>query len=79
VDLVLLAFMLLEQMRRDELAKTRSPVRRRELLAKRTSGMKARLAREAHAADVAWLVSHVGQRRRLRHLSQLLSAAEIPA
>lgn len=79
VDLVLLAFMCLEQMRRDELAKTRSPVKRRELVAKRTSGMKTRLAREAHAADVAWLVSHVGKRHGLRHLSQFLSAAQKPA
>jgi hypothetical protein len=79
VDLVLLAFMCLEQMRRDELAKTRSPVKRRELVAKRTSGMKTRLAREAHAADVAWLVSHVGKHHRLHHLSQFLSAAKQPA
>lgn len=79
VDLVLLAFMFLEQMRREELAKTRSPVRRRELTAKRTSGMKARLAREAHAADVAWFAKHVGKRRQPHHLNRLLHPSGIPA
>jgi len=79
VDLVLLAFMFLEQMRREESAKTRSPIKRRELVAKRTSGMKARLAREAHVADLSWFVSHVGKSGRLRHPSQLLSPAKVPA
>lgn len=79
VDLVFLAFMFLEQMRRDESARTRSPIKRRELVAKRTSGMKARLAREAHVADLSWFVSHVGKSGRLRHPSQFLSAADIPA
>jgi hypothetical protein len=80
IDLVLLSFMLLEQMRREELARTRSPVRRRELAAKRTSGMKARLAREAHLADVSWFAKHFGKRNRPRHLSPLLSSPQnVPA
>jgi len=43
VDLCLLSFMFLEEMRTQEMARTRSPVRRRELATMRTSGMKARL------------------------------------
>jgi len=80
VDLVLLSFMLLEQMRREELARTRSPIKRRELAIKRTSGMKARLAHEAHIADMTWFAKHVGKRNPLRHLSKLLSSAQgVPA
>jgi hypothetical protein len=78
IDLVLLSFMLLEQMRRDELARTRSPIKRHELAAMRTSGMKARLAREAHVADLTWFAKHVGKRNRPRHLSQLLSSSLKP-
>ncbi len=52
VDLVLLSFMLLEEMRLAEMAKTRSPVRRRELASLRTSGMLRRFEREAHANDL---------------------------
>ena len=66
-DLVLLSFMFLEQMRRNEMARTRSVVRRRELACMRTSGLKRRLEREAHEADLAWFTKNAGEQDQ-RHL-----------
>jgi hypothetical protein len=66
-DLVLLSFMFLEQMRRDEIARTRSIVRARELACMRTSGLKKKLEREAHEADLAWFMENTGQQQQ-RHL-----------
>ncbi len=54
VDLCVLAFMFLEEMRRDEAARTRSPVKRREVLISRTSGMLRRLRREALAEGMSY-------------------------
>jgi SRSO17 transposase len=65
-DLVLLSFMFLEQMRCDEMARTRSVVRRRELACMRTSGLKKRIEREAHEADLAWFVKNVGEQNQRR-------------
>lgn len=66
VDLVLLSFMFLEQMRRDEIARTRSVVRRREMQRMRTSGLKRKLEREAHQADLAWFMENVGEHNQRR-------------
>jgi hypothetical protein len=74
VDLVLLSFMFLEEMRREEAAGTRSPVRRRELARMRTRGLKGRLAREAHAADVSWMTELARSRGGSRHAHELLPA-----
>ncbi len=79
VDLVLLSFMFLEEMRTQEMARTRSPVRRRELATMRTSGMKARLAREAHAADVSWIMKLAGSRKGRGHVKRLLPSLAIAA
>lgn len=79
VDLCLLAFMFLEEMRREEMAGTNSPVRRREIAAARTSGMLARLEREARAADVAWIMELAGSRKGRRHVNRLLPTLAIPA
>jgi hypothetical protein len=79
VDLVLLSFMLLEEMRVQEMARTRSPVKRRELAGLRTSGMKARLAREAHAADVSWIMQLVEARKGRGHLKRLLPSLALAA
>jgi hypothetical protein len=79
VDLCLLSFMFLEEMRTQEMARTRSPVRRRELATMRTSGMKARLAREAHAADVSWIVGLVQRRKGRGHVKRLLPSLAIAA
>jgi hypothetical protein len=59
-DLVLLSSMFLEEMRCQEMARTASPVRRRECFCLRTSGLKMRLEREAHAGDASWISSLVG-------------------
>jgi SRSO17 transposase len=79
VDLVLLAFMFLEEMRREEMAVTNSPVRRREIARARTSGMLARLEREARAADAAWIMELAGSRRGRRHVNRLLPTLAVPA
>ncbi len=79
VDLVLLSFMFLEEMRTRDMARTRSPVRRRELATMRTSGMKARLAREAYAADVSWIMELAGKGKGRRHVERLLPSLKIPA
>lgn len=79
VDLCLLSFMFLEEMRVQEMARTRSPVKRRELAGLRTSGMKARLAREAHAADVSWVVKLVEARKGRGHVKRLLPSLAIAA
>jgi hypothetical protein len=74
VDLVLLSFMFLEEMRREEAAGTRSPVRRRELARMRTRGLVARLAREAYAADVSRIADLTRSREGSRHAHELLPA-----
>jgi len=79
VDLCLLSFMFLEEMRTQEMARTRSPVRRRELATMRTSGMKARLAREAHAADVSWVVGLAEGPKGRSHVKRLLPSLAIAA
>jgi SRSO17 transposase len=79
VDLVLLSFMFLEEMRTQEMVRTRSPVRRRELAGLRTSGMKARLAREAHAADVSWIVGLAEGPKGCSHVKRLLPSLAIAA
>jgi SRSO17 transposase len=79
VDLVMLSFMFLEEMRTQEMARTRSPVKRREFSRLRTRGLGARLAREAHAADVAWITGLVVSRSGRRHIKRLLPALPLAA
>jgi len=79
VDLALLSFMCLEEMRRDEMARTRSPVRRREVACLRTSGMKARLEREAHAADLSWITELMKTREGHNHVKRVLPAGPLAA
>jgi hypothetical protein len=62
-----------------EMARTRSPVKRRELAGLRTLGMKARLAREAHAADVSWIMQLVEARKGRGHLKRLLPSLALAA
>lgn len=78
-DLVLLSFMFLEQMRRDEMARTRSVVRRRELAGMRTSGLKKKIEHEAHEADVAWFTGNVKPQNQQRLLSASASQLKISA
>jgi hypothetical protein len=79
VDLTMLSFMCLEDMRREEMARTRSPVKRREFARLRTRGLKRRLTLEAHTADVEWIMelasSRRGRGRALRLLPDLTMAA----
>lgn len=79
VDLVLLSFMLLEEMRREDMARTRSPVKEREVAGLRTRGLKLRLAREAHAADVEWITELAGSREGRGQARNLLTELKIPA
>lgn len=79
VDLVLLSFMFLEEMRREEVAKAKSPVKRREVARLRTRGITARLAREAYAAGVSWITELAGSRKGRSHVKNLLPAFKIPA
>ncbi len=79
VDLTMLSFMCLEDMRREEMARTRSPVRRREFARLRTRGMKRRLKLEAHAADVEWIMELASSRRGRRKAVRLLPNLKIPA
>lgn len=74
VDLVMLSFMFLVEMRREEMARTRSPVRRREIGVQRTLGMLARLKREARAADTEWIMDIMKSRKERYHVKQLLPA-----
>ena len=79
VDLVLLSFMLLEEMRREDMARTRSPVKEREVAGLRTRGLKLRLAREAHAADVEWITELAGSRKGRGQARNILPELKIPA
>ena len=79
VDLVLLSLMFLEDMRREEMARTRSPVKRREAARMRTRGLKARLAREAFAADLEWITELAGSREGCSQTRDLLPELKIPA
>ena len=79
MDLVLLSFMLLEEMRREDMARTRSPVKRREVSRLRTRGLKRRLAREAHAADVEWITELAGSREGRGQARNILPELKIPA
>lgn len=79
VDLCVLSFMFLEEMRCEEAARTRSPVRRREVLAARTSGMLRRLRREALAGDVSYLRELEKLRKRAAQLEDLVPGLRIPA
>ena len=79
VDLVLLSFMFLDQMRRDEMARTRSVVRKRELARMRTSGLKKKLEREAHEADLAWFMENAGEQNQRRLPFDASSRLKMPA
>lgn len=79
VDMVLLSFMFLEDMRSNEVARTRSPVRRREVAALRTSGMLTRLEREAHAADLSWITELMKTRKGEIHVESILPSLKVPA
>ena len=72
VDLTMLSFMCLEDMRRSEMARTRSPVKRREFARLRTRGLKRRLALEAHTADVEWIMELVRSRKGRSQAAKLL-------
>jgi hypothetical protein len=72
VDLTLLSFMCLEDMRRAEMARTRSPVKRREYARLRTRGLKRRLELEAHTADMECIMELVNTRRGRDHAAKLL-------
>jgi hypothetical protein len=72
VDLTMLSFMCLEEMRREEMARTRSPVKRREFARLRTRGLMRRLRLEAHAADAEWIMELASSRRGRSHAVKLL-------
>ena len=79
VDLAMLSFMCLEDMRREEMARTRSPVKRREFARLRTRGLKRRLELEAQAADVEWIVDLASSRRGHGKVVRLLPNLKMPA
>jgi len=79
VDLVTLSFMCLEDMRTQEMARTRSPVKRRQFSRLRTRGLKRRLAREAHVADVEWITELAGSRKGRSQAKGVLPELTIPA
>ena len=64
----------LTEKRREEMARTPSPVRRREFARIRTRGLKGRLAREAHAADAEWIAELARSREGRSHAHELLPA-----
>jgi hypothetical protein len=72
VDLTMLSFMCLEDMRREEMARTRSPVKRREFARLRTRGLMRRLRLEAHAADAEWIMELASSGRGRSHAVKLL-------
>ena len=72
VDLTLLSFMCLEDMRRAEMARTRSPVKRREYARLRTRGQKRRLELEAHTADMECIMELVSSRKGRSQAAKLL-------
>ena len=74
VDLVLLSFMFLEEMRRDEMERTHSPVRRREVAGLGVKGLKARFEREAEAADVSYFIGLADSKEGRCHVKRLLPA-----
>lgn len=75
-DLILLSFMLLEQMRHDLMMKTRSPVRRRQLAGMRTPTVIMHLRAEAQAEDMQWIQELVGsQMADSRVMARLLPKA----
>jgi len=79
VDLTMLSFMCLEDMRREEMARTRSPVKRRESARLRTRGLKRRLRLEAHAADVEWIMELTNSCRGRGRAVKLLPALRMAA
>jgi hypothetical protein len=68
----MLSFMCLEDMRREEMARTRSPVKRREFARLRTRGLKRRLELEAHTADMECIMELVRSRKGRDHAAKLL-------
>lgn len=79
VDLTMLSFMCLEDMRREEMARTRSPVKRREFARLRTRGLRRRLTLEAHAADAEWIIELTNSRRGRGQAVKLLPALRMAA
>lgn len=79
VDLVLLSFMFLEELRRDEMERTHSPVRRRELAGLGAKGLKARFEREAEAADMSYFARLLDSKEGRRHIKRLLPALRLAA
>jgi hypothetical protein len=78
-DLVMLSFMFLEEMRCQEMNRTRSPVRRREFSCLRTSGFKRHLEQEAHAVGASWISELVASEKESRLVKQLLPEVRLPA
>lgn len=79
VDLVLLGFMFLEEMRRDEMERTPSPVKRREIAGLGVKGLKARFEREAETAAVSYFIGLADSKEGRHHIKRLLPALAVPA
>ncbi len=79
VDLVLLSFMFLEEMRRDEMERTHSPVRKREVAGLGVKGLKARFEREAEAAGMSYFARLLDSKEGRCHLKGLLPALRLAA
>ena len=78
IDLVVLSFMFLEDMRRTDLARLRSPVKKRALTLMRTAGLLTRFEREANVQDLRW-VTEMAKGRSGMDLVQEVVDALIPA
>jgi hypothetical protein len=72
VDLTLLSFLCLEELRQHGIEAASAPVRRAKLASSRTAELKRELEREAMANDVAWLTTSLETKRGRRRLRAIL-------